>query len=237
MVTHRRFEEISGNDADNKPVKSKSDIGRNLDSEIIQKVFVDLDNTLLPFDTVWPVWKAILAGGLRPNLCGMTLRFGTRSIAKSLMASCFAGMPFQEYEAFFFNLAENFTNHIDPSVKCWSESLVTDKSHIHILTGSFLTLAVRISDYLGWGRSIGTDVEVRSGRLTGKLNSPAIKGDQKVKAIKRIFQLKDHHFRFFAAAGDSYEDRHLMEKCSLRYFPQNASKRLIRYFVPKYDPN
>jgi phosphoserine phosphatase len=62
---------------------------------------------------------------------------------------------------------------------------------------------------------------VRSGRLTGKLSTPAIKGDQKVKAIKRAFKLRDYHFRFFAAAGDSYGDRFLLEKCSLRYFPNN----------------
>ena len=200
---------------------------------MIHRVFVDLDNTLLPFDTLWPVWKAILAEGLRPNPSKVTLQLGFQSIAKSLMASSFAGMPFQEYKAFLFDLAESFTSDIDPSVKCWSEGLVSDKSHIHILTGSFFHLAAGISNHLGWGRSIGTDVEIRSGRLTGKLSTPAIKGDQKVKAIKQVFKLKDCHFRFLAAAGDSYGDRYLMEKCSLRYFPKNASRRLIRHFTSK----
>jgi phosphoserine phosphatase len=197
---------------------------------MIYRVFVDLDNTLLPFDTLWPVWKAILAAGLRPDLSKVTLKFGFQSIAKSLMASCFAGMPFQEYKAFLFDMAESFANDIDPSVKSWSEGLVSDKSMIHILTGSFLPLAAGISDHLGWGQSIGTDVEIRSGRLTGKLSTPAIKGYQKVKSIKRVFKLKDHHFQFLAAAGDSYSDRYLLEKCSLRYFPRNTSRRLIRYF-------
>jgi len=201
--------------------------------EKVHRVFVDLDNTLLPFDTLLPVWKAILASGLKPNLSKVTLHFGYQSIAKSLMASCFAGMPFQDYKEFFYDLAGSFSDDVDPSVKCWSEGLVADKSHIHILTGSFLTLAAGISDDLGWGRSIGTDVEVRSGMLTGKLSTPAIKGFQKVKAIKRVFKLKDHHFRFFAAAGDSYGDRYLMEKCSLRYFPKNASRRLIGYFASR----
>jgi phosphoserine phosphatase len=206
---------------------------KDLNYEKVHRVFVDLDNTLLPFDTLWPVWQAILAAGLRPNLSKMTLSLGIQSIPKSFMASCFMGMPFQEYNSFLFDLARSFANDVDPSVKCWSEGLVSDKSHIHILTGSFVTLAAGISDHFGWGKSIGTDVEVRSGRLTGKLGTPAIKGDQKVKAIKRVFKLKDHHFRFFAAAGDSYGDRYLMEKCSLRYFPRNASKRLIRYFASK----
>lgn len=197
---------------------------------MIHRVFVDLDNTLLPFDTLWPVWKAILAAGLRPSLSKVTLQLGFQSIAKSFMASSFASMPFQEYKAFFFGLAESFANDIDPSVKCWSEGLVSDKSHIHILTGSFFPLAAGISNHLGWGRSIGTDVEIRSGRLTGKLSTPAIKGNQKVNAIKRVFQLRDCHFRFLAAAGDSYGDRYLLEKCSLRYFPKNASRRLMRYF-------
>ena len=201
--------------------------------EKVHRVFVDLDNTLLPFDTLWPVWKAILAAGLRPNLSKVTLHHGFQSIPKSIMASCFSDMPFQEYKAFLFDLAESFAKDIDPSVKYWSEGLVSDKSHIHILTGSFLPLAAGISDHLGWGLAIGTDVEIRSGRLTGKLSTPAIKGDQKVKAIKRVFKLRGHHFRFLAAAGDSYGDRYLLEKCSLRYFPRNASRRLIRYFDGK----
>lgn len=198
---------------------------------MICRVFVDLDNTLLPFDTVWYVWKAILTAGLRPHLSKVTLRLGYQSIAKSLMASCFAGMPIQEYKTFFLCLAESFANDINPSVKRWSEGLVSDKSHIHILTGSFFPLADGISKHLGWGRSIGTGIAVRFGRLTGKLSTPAIKGDQKVQAVKQAFQLRDCHFRFLAAAGDSYSDRYLLEKCSLRYFPGNASKRLIRYFA------
>lgn len=201
--------------------------------EKAHRVFVDLDNTLLPFDTLWPVWKAILTAGLRPKLSKVTLRLGLQSIPKSLMATCFAGMPVEEFKTFLFDQARSFANDIDPSVKCWSEGLVSDKSNIHILTGSFLPLAAWISDYLDWGRSIGTDVEVRSGKLTGKLSTPALKGNQKVKAVKQVFKLRDHDFQFLAAAGDSYGDRYLMEKCSLRYFPKNASRRLIRYFASK----
>jgi phosphoserine phosphatase len=200
---------------------------------MIHRVFVDLDNTLLPFDTLWPVWKAILAKGLRPNPFKVNFQFGFHSIAKSLMASSFTGMPFQEYKAFLSDAAKSFAIDIDLSVKCWAEGLVSDKYRIHILTGSFMPLATEISDYLGWGQSIGTDVEIRSGQLTGKLSTPAVKGYQKVKAIMRVFKLKDHHFRFLAAAGDSYSDRYLLEKCSLRFFPKNASRRLIRYFASK----
>jgi phosphoserine phosphatase len=215
------------------PNISEMDRQNDLNNVKVHRVFVDLDNTLLPFDTLWPVWKAILTAGLKPNLSKVTLDLGLQSIAKSFMASCFTGLSIQEYKAFLFDLSKSFLNDVDPSVKCWSESLVPDKSHIHILTGSFLTLAAGISDHLGWGKSIGTDVEIRSGRLTGKLSTPTIKGDQKVKAIKRVFKLRDYHFRFFAAAGDSYGDRFLLEKCSLRYFPKNASRRLVRYFGSK----
>jgi phosphoserine phosphatase len=197
----------------------------------VHRVFVDLDNTLLPFDTLWPVWKAILAAGLRPKLSKVSLNFGLQSIPKSFMASCFAGMSIQEYKTFLFDQARIFVNDIDSSVKFWSEGLVSDKSNIHILSGSFLPIAEGISNHLGWGRSIGTEVEVRSGRLTGKLCTPAIKGDQKVISIKKVFNFKDHHFRYFAAAGDAYGDRLLLQKCSLRYFPKKASKRLIRYFA------
>ena len=204
---------------------------KTLNYKIVHRVFVDLDNTLLPFDTLWPIWKATLAAGLRPKLSKVSLNFGLQSIPKSLMASCFTGMPIQEYKTFLFDQAQSFINGIDSSVKLWAEGLVSDKSNIHILSGSFLSIAEGISNHLGWGRSIGTDVEVKYGRLTGKLCTPAIKGDQKVRSIKKIFNFKDHHFRYFAAAGDAYGDRFLLEKCSLRYFPKNASKRLIKYFA------
>ena len=200
---------------------------------MIYRVFVDLDNTLLPFDTLWPVWRSILAAGLWPKLSKVTLKLGWKSIAKSLMVSCFTNMPVQKYKVFLLNQARSFTNDIDPAVKIWSEGLVSDKSHIHILTGSFLPLAEGVANHLGWGRSIGTDVEVRSERLTGKLSTPAIKGYQKVTSVKQIFKLEEHHFRYLAAAGDSYGDRFLLEKCSIRYFPKNASRRLIQHFAAK----
>jgi 4-hydroxybenzoate polyprenyltransferase len=38
-------------------------------------------------------------------------------------------------------------------------------------------------------------------------------------------------FRFIGAVSDSYSDRYLLEECSLRYFPINASRRLTRYFA------
>jgi phosphoserine phosphatase len=206
---------------------------KTLNCEMAHRVFVDLDKTLLPFDTLRPAWKAILAAGLRPKLSRVTLQHGLPSAPKSLMASCFAGMPFQDFQTFWLDQARRFAGDIDSSVKCWAEALVADKSRIHILTGSFFSLAAGISDFLGWGLSIGTDVEVRSGRLTGKLRTPAIKGDQKVKAVKQVFKLRDHDFRFMAAAGDSYGDRWLLEKCSWRYFPPSASRRLRGYFASR----
>ena len=198
---------------------------------MINKVFVDLDNTLLPYDTLWPVWKAILTAGFIPRPYKLAFKFGFKSVPKSFMASCFAGTPVGKYNAFFSCLAKKFINDIDPSVKFWAEGLVSKKTQIHILTGSFCSLASGLSDHLGWGVATGTDLEVKSGMLTGKLNTPAIKGEQKVQAIKRVFKLTDNDFKFVAAAGDSYSDRYLLEKCSLRYFPRNTSNRLTKYFA------
>jgi hypothetical protein len=83
------------------PSIAETDGQKALNDEMVHRIFVDLDNTLLPFDTLRPVWKAILAAGLRPNLSKVTSQLGFQSIAKSLMASCFAGIPFQEYKVFF----------------------------------------------------------------------------------------------------------------------------------------
>lgn len=199
----------------------------------INKVFVDLDNTLLPFDTVFPVWGAILRRGLRPKFLKITFKLGVQSIAKSLMVSCFAGIPIRQYRDLLYELANKFTQNIEPSVKNWAESLVADKSRIHIVTGSLLTLAEGISDDLHWGQSLGTEVETVDGRLTGKLHNPAIKGYQKVEAIKCLFKFEDGDFRFCAAAGDSYGDRYLLEKCSEYYLPRNSSRRLIKHFTSK----
>jgi len=160
----------------------------------------------------------------------MTLKFGLQSIAKSFMASCFTGMPVDKYESFFFDLAERFVKDIDTDIAEWSEGLVPVNSRIHILTGSFLPLAEGISNHLGWGHSLGTEVEIKSEKLTGNLAAPALKGREKIEAIKNKFNLEDSHFRYLASAGDSFGDRFLLEKCSLRYFPKKASKRLIKYF-------
>jgi len=194
------------------------------------RVFVDLDKSLLPFDTVLRVWREILSRGLKIRISKATTKLGLSSVAKSLMVSCFTGMSLNQFRGFFNDLASKFSNELDLMVKNWAESLVTDKVRIHIVTGSLTPLAEGISENLGWGQSLGTEVEIRSGFLTGRLKGPAIKGSQKLEAIKRALELGDDEFRSCAAVGDSYSDRYLLEKCSMRYFPENASHRLIKYF-------
>ena len=73
--------------------------------EMVNSVFVDLDNTLLPSATLWPVWKAILSDGLRPMLSKMYLLLRLQSISKLFMASFFAGVPIQKYKTFLLDQA------------------------------------------------------------------------------------------------------------------------------------
>jgi len=200
---------------------------------MISRVFVDLDNTLLPFDTALPVWRAILKCGLRPKLSRITFHHGSQSIAKSILVSCFTELPLEHYRLFFHELANKFIKDVDPSVRGWAESLLQDKSKIHIVTGSLLPLAEGIAENLGWGQSVGTDIETKGNLLTGRLNGISIKGSQKLEAIKRVFHLKNQDFRSCAAAGDSYNDRYLLERCSVQYFPKQSSRRLIRYFTSR----
>ena len=202
----------------------------SLNKDKIIKIFVDLDNTLLPFDSLIPSWKIILKSGKKPSFLNGTFRKGFRSIPKQIMVSCFRGIPIEEYVSFFYELANHFAERIDLEVKWWAESLLKDKTDIHIVTGSLIPLADGISKNLGWGKSIGTDVEIKNGILTGKLKSYPIKGYQKLNAVKNTFYLEDEDFQLCAAAGDSYSDRYLLERCSLKYFPPKTSKRLISYF-------
>jgi len=205
-------------------------INIDLNKDKIIKVFIDLDNTLLPFDSLIPTWKAIIKSGRIPSFPNGAFRKGFKSIPKHLMVSCFMGNPIEEYLSFFSKLANHFADKTDPEVKGWAEGLLKDKAHIHIVTGSLVPLADGISKNLSWGKIIGTDVEIKNGILTGKLKSNPIKGYQKLIAVKNTFHLNDEDFRFCAAAGDSYSDRYLMEHCSLKYFPTKTSKRLISYF-------
>ena len=108
--------------------------------------------------------------------------------------------------------------------------MVDDLSRVHIVTGSLEALAEAMSKDLGWGKTIGTQPEVKGNRLTGQLAGLAVKGSVKVVEVKRYFEMSDDDFNTCAAAGDSYGDRFLLEQCSSRFFPQKASKRLIRYF-------
>lgn len=197
---------------------------------MIRRAFIDLDKTLLPFDTSFPVWKAIIKNRMKPRICGLKYRFGVKSIPKSIMVSCFENKPLDSYNAFFYELADDFSGEIDTAVKDWAENLVEKKSKIHIVTASLLPLAEGISRNLGWGSSVGTEIEVKCGLVRGKLNAPVYKGSQKIEAIKQHLRIPDEEFGYCAAAGDSYSDRHLLEKCALRYFPKQSSQRLIKYF-------
>ena len=196
----------------------------------IDRVFLDLDDTLLPFDTVFPVWKTILRRRLVPSFrCGLHIN-GARNLPKKLMVSCFRGMDANDYNKLFYNIADTFCSLVDSSVLTWAEGLVAEKKHIHIVTGSLLPLAQGMARKLGLGECTGTIAEIKGGTLTGRLAGPAVKGRVKISAVKEAFGIDDLQFRNCAAAGDSYGDRFIMEKCQLQFFPKKASKRLLKYF-------
>lgn len=194
------------------------------------KVFVDLDKTLLPFDTFIPTWKLILKSGRTPFFRTLVPGNGFKSLPKQLQASCFRGDSMETYFFVFSKMADHYIDKIDLEVKSWAERLSKDKANIHIVTGSLTALADGFSRRLNWGKSIGTEVEIRNGVINGRLKGQIIKGHQKLFAVRKIFSLKDEDFKACAATGDSYEDRYLMEMCSLRYFPKKSSNRLVRYF-------
>ena len=194
------------------------------------RVFVDLDDTLLPFDTVFPVWKSMLKRRLFPILSKDLFINGLKNLPKKLMVSCFTGMELIEYEEIFVDLANRFHKDIDLSVVQWAEGLVSEKSKIHIVTGSLLPLAKGISIKLGWGECIGTKAEIKNSILTGRLDGFPVKGKEKILAIKKKFQINDNEFRDCSAAGDSFGDRYLMEICGQRFFPPNTSRRLKKHF-------
>ena len=87
--------------------------------------------------------------------------------------------------------------------------------HITILlSGSFNTLAKTVAHKFGFDGSIGTWLERKKGRYTGKAVPPVCQGEGKVKCLELylLSQGWDVDFDSSYAYGDSETDRFLLEK-------------------------
>ena len=82
-----------------------------------------------------------------------------------------------------------------------------------IVSGMFTPCLELICQHLGVTDWIGTQIEYRNGRCTGRILPPVIKGLDKVEQVQRYFKERNLQVDWDAgfAYGDSFSDRDLLE--------------------------
>lgn len=89
-----------------------------------------------------------------------------------------------------------------------------DQGHLVLIASATFTPSLRIlADRLGVQHFLGTGIETRAGRYTGRFIPPVIKGTDKLAAIRARLATLGAPIDWAAsyAYGDSYSDRHFMQ--------------------------
>ncbi len=79
-----------------------------------------------------------------------------------------------------------------------------------IISGSFTPCLAMIGEYFGVADLIGTQVEVRDERYTGRIIPPLITGKAKVEQVRELLSARDVDWQSSYAYGDSYTDRDML---------------------------
>jgi HAD superfamily hydrolase (TIGR01490 family) len=139
-------------------------------------------------------------------------RFNTLAIER--MTSLVRGYDQRQADAAFDWVANDF---ILPSGKpevlaLWERH--RRKGHLLIIASGGLTPCVeRIGARLGAGGTVGTDVEMRDGRLTGRIGSPVVIGREKAaRTLRLVGQLgAEVDWKASCAYADSFHDLPFLE--------------------------
>lgn len=182
----------------------------------LQIAAFDVDGTLTWTDSfvlflrfvTSPLGYALRMAAVAPRLVPYGLGLGSRDAAKAAIVSAFLkDMP---HAAYLANCAA-FAERAYPLIQR-ADGVGRLRTHAGVGQTAVLVSA-SLEDYLApWGRNLGveatlaTRVEVRAGRLTGRLDGANCRGPEKLRRLRAHFGPADIR----AAYGDSAGDREML---------------------------
>ena len=196
-----------------------------------KKVYLfDFDGTITSADTLLcfiryacGTWNFLLGFFIHsPWLILMKLHLYPNYLAKQrVFAWFFKGMKIEEFNDLCHRFAEDNRSLIRPKALNMLKRLFRDGTDILIVSASVDNWVLPFfedyaADSLSYFSVVGTKVEVRGGRLTGRFLTYNCYGAEKVRRIMRIYPNAEEYE--FIAFGDSRGDREMLAFADESYY-------------------
>jgi HAD superfamily hydrolase (TIGR01490 family) len=122
------------------------------------------------------------------------------------------GIKLKEFKNFMLDLFEKKTKSRIYPQAIERINFHKKKGHeIVLISKSCKILIDIIKDYLNASLSIATELEVKNGILTGKIEGPIIHREEKLKIVKKLTPIKNWNLKESYAYGDHYSDLPLLK--------------------------
>lgn len=189
-----------------------------------EKVYIfDFDGTLTTHDTLLK-FIPFVVGRLRfyaalllfsPLLVLMKLRLYSNSRTKErLFAHCFRGMPVEQFNVHCHNFALQHAALLRPEGAAFVRD-VQRKGHLVMIVSA--SIDNWVAPFFQNVLVLGTQIDVRNGRLTGKFLTPNCYGEEKVNRVKAVLKQPREHY-YIVAFGDSRGDKELLTYADEAHF-------------------
>jgi HAD superfamily hydrolase (TIGR01490 family) len=200
---------------------NSSRFNENLQNKKIT-VFFDVDDTLINGQTqklmisyFYQKKKINLTFLLKIYFWFLLYKIGFVSSGTSLMSKAYKlteGIKVEEFKNFMLDL---FKKRIKSRIYPQAIERINfhkQKGHeIVLLSKSCKILIDIIKDYLDVPLSFATELEVKNGTLTGKINGPIVHGEEKLKIVEKLAPIRNWNLKESYAYGDHYSDLPLLK--------------------------
>ena len=201
-----------------------NDNPKRLKKNMKEKVYIfDFDGTLTTHDTLLK-FIPFVVGRLRfcaalllfsPLLVLMKLRLYSNSRTKErLFAHCFRGMPVEQFNVHCHNFALQHAALLRPEGAAFVRE-VQRKGHLVMIVSA--SIDNWVAPFFQNVLVLGTQIDVRNGRLTGKFLTPNCYGEEKVNRVKAVLKQPREHY-YIVAFGDSRGDKELLSYADEAHF-------------------
>ncbi len=182
-----------------------------------KKVYVfDFDGTLTTRDTLllfiryskgeWTFWLGMLL--FAPLLVLMKLHvLNNGQVKERVFRHFFRGMTEKEFNTWCELFAEDFAHILRPKGIQTLRQVLDGGHPVYIVSASIDRWVAPLLEAPKKGGIIGTEIEVKDGRLTGRFATPNCYGEEKVRRLRTLIpDLSDY---YIIAFGDSQGDKAL----------------------------
>ncbi|HZN15750.1 MAG TPA: HAD-IB family hydrolase [Acidimicrobiales bacterium] len=211
--------------------------------------FFDLDRTLVPGSSLYPLARELRAAGLLKwsAVTGLALRQAafrrrgeTEGSVERARVTALALARGHEYRGLMAIVRDVVEQRLLPTVFPSMRDLIRCHQQLgdatYVVTAAPIELASLVASHLGMTGAYGTIAGVGpDGRLTGELVDEVVRGPMKGEVVRRAAVGRGHNLRFSSAYGDSIRDLPMLEAVG---FPQvvNPDRRLRQVAVDRGWP-